>query len=87
MKKIIYLLLAMSNSAMAKDIKGSMKALEGGLKTDIGIPLATIGLIIVSFYFILGRKDASERFSGAIIGVGILLASGAIVAFMQTKVG
>lgn len=87
MKKLICLIPLYSSSLFAKDIKGSIKSLESGLKTDVALPIAIICFVIVGLYFMAGRKDAAERFSSAIVGLALILLSTAIVSFFQGKVG
>ncbi|MBI2519473.1 MAG: hypothetical protein HYV97_03625 [Bdellovibrio sp.] len=83
MKKILLLLLALlSANSWAVSLKASADKLAQET-TRIGFGLALFGLVLSAIYFMIGRQDAGQKMTQALLGIFILMLAPSIVTFVK----
>ncbi|MBI2519932.1 MAG: hypothetical protein HYV97_05935 [Bdellovibrio sp.] len=83
MKKILLLFLfLLAPSSWAVSLKASADKLAQET-TRIGFGLALFGLVLSAVYFMIGRQDAGQKMTQALLGVFILMLSPSILSFIK----
>ena len=78
---VIYMIL-WSDSIWARSLKATADKL-GQETTRIGISLAMFGIVVGGIYFVLGKNDAGQRMTQALLGSTFIVCATAIVSFIQ----
>ncbi|MBI2522746.1 MAG: hypothetical protein HYV97_20155 [Bdellovibrio sp.] len=79
---ILILLFMLSTNSWAVSLKASADKLAQET-TRIGFGLALFGLVLAAIYFMIGRQDAGQKMTQALLGVFILMLSPSIVSFIK----
>lgn len=71
-----------AESVWARSLKATADKLAAET-TRIGYGLAIFGIVLASIYFMLGKQDASNKMTQALMGVFVLALSTSIVSFVK----
>lgn len=78
----LILLLITSFSVNAKDLVGSVNSLSQNA-VNLGIVIATVGMIVAGIYLALGKHEGKEKIGLAIFGAIVIILSGSMVEFLR----
>jgi len=86
MNKLIYpLVFFYAHSSFARSALSVTKRIESQ-GSKLGFQIGIIGLLIAGVYFALGKHDAGDKLSKAIVGIGIIIGASVIAGTIQTWV-
>lgn len=75
-------LILLSTNSWGVNLKASADKLAQET-TRIGFGLALFGLVLSAIYFMIGRQDAGQKMTQALLGVFILMLSPSILSFIK----
>ena len=80
--KIVFYLTLISNSVFARSLMATADKLAQET-TRIGFGIALFGLVMAGIYFMLGKQDASNKMTQALLGVFVLMLGPSIISFVK----
>lgn len=79
---IAFYLIILSDSSWSRSLKATADKL-GQETTRIGISLALFGIVLGGIYYILGKNDAGQKMTQALMGALVVVMGTSIVSFIQ----
>ena len=77
----IYILL-LSPSSFARSLKSTADKL-GQESSRLGISLAIFGIVVAGIYYVLGKNDAGQKMTQALLGTIFIVCATSIVSFIK----